>query len=328
MTQSADPWLDLPPASYQADGFPEIIIPVDGIDENGALRVARRARPWQPGVKLDHTGHDADKFTLKMLWSNDVEEPGIDGPIWPDKLEELIRQFKSGKTATLNLPWKRGIRVKPTTWSRSATATDNRGGELVTLNFETDNEDDLDREAFAAVTVKATLQGTVEEAVFDLESAGMSGVLAPTTFDADSPFGGGSIEDITELAANLVGLLNAPGEYAQAILHQATRLRRATETVMSAFSTTTPGRDQMNDPTGSSARLKLLELLELAGSAELEARAALPRTRTITTDRDTDIWTIASERGQNARQLMSINGAIEDFGAIPRGTPVLVFAEG
>jgi hypothetical protein len=314
VTQSSDPWLNLPACDYQADGFSVIVLPISGVDESGALRVARRARPWQPGVKLDHTGPDSDKLTLKLLWSNDVEDEGQGPGFWPDKLEELIAQFKSGKTATLNLPWKRGLRVKPLTWSRSASAEGDRGGELVTLNFETDNEDNLDREAFQKVSVKATVQSSVEAAQFDMESIG--------AWD-------GSIEDVTQLAADLVGYLNAPGDYAQALLHQANRLRRAAQFLTDSFSTTVEGRDQFNGPEGSSARLKLLELMELAAFAASEARAAMPKTRTITTQRDTDIWIIAGEQRppQDARALMSINGQIEDFAAIPKGTAVLVFAE-
>lgn len=325
-----DPWLLLGPSSYQATGEVELFIAWREVGEDGGVRVVERIRPWQPGAKLDETGAMPDTFTLGAVFNNDVTEAEVVDQgiqIWPDLIEALVRQFKTGKTATLNLPWKRGMRVKPLTWQRRATSDDNRGGETLTVNFKTDNEDDLDREAFEQVSVKATVKRAAEEAVFSLEQEGMSAAAADQV-RTTSDFGGigDPIGGIVGLASELAGLMNKPGELL-AIATAAQRLRRAGRILIDAYSTNTPGRDQMSGPDGSGARAKLFALLELAANAEAEARAGLPKTRTYTPERRTSIWLIATELGQNARQIMAINSKIEDFSNIEKGEPVLVFAE-
>lgn len=326
-----DVWLKLGPSSYKADGEDELFVAWREVGEDGGVRVVERIRPWQPGVKLDETGAMPDTFTLGAVFNNDISEAEQDTQaiqIWPDLLEALIKQFKTGKTATLNLPWKRGIRVKPLTWQRRATAEDNRGGETLTVSMKTDNEDALDREAFEAVSVKATVKRAAEEAVFAMEQEGMSAAPAESlrsAFDADA--GGDLIGGIVGLASDLAGLMNRPGEFVQSVAAQASRLRRATRILMDAYSTTEPGRNQMSGPDGSNARAKLFALLELAANAEGAARVGLPKTRTYTPERRTSVWLIATELGQNARQIMGINSKIADFSNIEKGEPVLVFAE-
>lgn len=311
-----DPWLNMPASTYQADGFAgPVFFAARSLGEKGGLRVVPRVRPWQRAAKLDETGAEPDEFTLELIFHNDVTEESwsaLQLQNWPKAIEELIKQFKSGKTGTLHLPWKRNLRVKPVTWDRRASADEHRGGEILTVTFKEDNEDDLDREAFEVVSVKAAVGPAVQEAIFDAESIGAWG---------------DPLADIQELASAVEGYLNAPGEYAQAVLTAAKRLRRAARTVMDALSTNAPGRNQLLDPTGASLRLKLLDILELSSRAEGEARSILPRTRTVTFPRVRDIWTIATELRQSARDLMGINGHIEDFAVIPAGTPVHVFAE-
>jgi hypothetical protein len=194
-------------------------------------------------------------------------------------------------------------------WTGTARSDEHRGGEAVRVKFMADNEDNLDRAAFQAVSVKASMNAKVEAAQFDMESEGM---------DLHS------LADVTEFAANVVGLLNAPADNAAALAFAGNRLRRAVNTVAQAFSSGGPGHDQLNDAQGASARLKLLELLELGARAVGEARPKATRTRTF--ERTRDIWSIATELRQNARELMTMNEQIEDFAVIPPGTPVRVFA--
>lgn len=306
-------WTDLPACSFQADGRVEVFCSVLGNTESGSMRIASRDRPWQSGAKLDDVGAAADSFQLRLVFHNDVTETDLAGGLqpWPNAHDELLDQFHTGNTGTLNLPWKRGIRCKAATWSSVTAADDTRGGAIVTVTFTTDNEDSLDREALESASVTATTNGAVQAATFDMDSLGM--------FD-------GSIEDITELAADLVGLLNAPNDELSAILHAAGRLRRAVTFLMSSFSSTVPGRNQMNDADGANARLSLLGLLDLAGRAEGEALSALPKIRVVTFPRARDIYSIATEVGQSARTLMAINDAIEDLSFIPAGTPVRILA--
>lgn len=310
--EAADAFLGLGPATFKVDGgFVTHSFVAFLVSESGGNRIAQRARPWRPGAKLDALGPNPDDFSLDTIWHRDVVDPNAPTgeARWPDALERFIADLKTGKTGTLNLPWKRGIRCKGLDWGRTASANEHRGGETLRVKFQEDNEDTLDRAAVQLVTVKATLPSAVEAARFDMESEGMD-LFA--------------LEDITELAANIVGLLNTPADHAAALLHAGNRLRRAVETVGGAFGGGEPGRDQLNGPEGANARLKLLELAELGARAVGEAR---PRaTRVMTFERQRDIWSIAGELGQNPRELMAINEAIEDFSIIPAGTPVRVFA--
>lgn len=309
-----DPWIDLPGCSWQADGRKELFVTVRQATESGSRRIAKRDRPFQEGAKLDDVGGNAKDFSLSFIFHNDVEEPDLNNGMvnWPNAHNELLDQFDTGNTGTLNLPWKRGIRCKAASWQSMTSADSDRGGALVTANFTTDNEDSIDREAVEQASVSSTVAGSVEAATFDMDSVGM--------FD-------GSIEDITELAANLVGLLNAPGEQLAAVLHAANRVRRAVTFVLDSFSSADPGRNQMNDADGSNARLKLLELLELAGRAEGEALARSPATRTVFFPRVRDLASIASDLGQSYRTLLGFNGQLEDPAYIPAGTPVRILAE-
>lgn len=308
-----DIWSAMDPASYKADGGELILFPARSAGERGGNRIARRERPWQAGAKLDAIGSKPDELTIEALFHNDIIEPGLgESPaLYPDRLDALVAAFKLGTTATLNLPWKRNLRVKADSWDRRATADDTRGGEVLTVTFITDSEDNLDREAFERVSAKANVNRVAEAATFTMKSIG--------AWD-------GSIEDITQFASELQGYLNAPGEYLSAIAHRAKRIRRAVTGLMGALSTAVPGRGQLADPEGSNARLQLLELLELAAAAEEEARASLPKTRSVTFARARDIYSIATEVGQDPRVLISINSALEDPGYIEAGTPVLVLA--
>lgn len=310
MTQSLDPWLAMGPSSYQADGGAVILFPARQIGEDGGLRIAKRERPFQRGAKLDHTGASADQFEIEAVFHPDISEPGLGDtpPLWPDRLEDLIAAFKGGATATLHLPWKRNLRVKALQWRRRAVADEYRGGEVLSVTFVEDNEDALDREAFERVAVKAGAARLAADAQFDAEATGV--------WD-------GSIEDVTELAAELVGLMNAPGEYADQIIHAAKRVRRACDLVLTKTAATLPGGSESPDAV---LRAKLLELKDAAAGAAGEAQAAKPKTRTVRFRQPRDIFSIAAELGQNARELISINSALEDPSYIPAGTAVVVFA--
>ena len=305
MTQEADSWVKLPPATFVLDGVTHTFT-AQLITVNGSNRLARRHRPFQNGAKIDFVGNNPDELELECIFHPDVTEPGADFERWPTALEDFEEALRTGKTGTLNLPWKRGLRMKGDSWARMARSDEHRGGETVRVKFARDNEDSLDREAMQRVSVRSTINGAVEAAQFDLESEG--------GWNA-------GIEQVTTLAAQVQSLLATPGDTLDSLLHVANRLRRAVESTEAALE----AGPLAADPEGSSVRQKLLELAELAARAESEALAARPKTRTFIPERDTTIFRIATELGQKARELMSINGAIEDFNAIPAGTPVTVF---
>lgn len=306
-------WEELGPASYQVEGEIELKFMVISQAESGGNRVPKRERVNRNGRKLDFTGTRGDDFAITAIFNNNLTEPGIgDYPqMWPDRLDRLIRAFKTGKTGTLHLPWRRNIRCKPEGWTRKANAGDERDGETLDVTFLEDNEDTVDEASTTSVSVQASVLRKAAEAVFDLEQEG--------GWD-------GSFEDFTQLAADLEGTLNAPGEFLSDVAHKVRRVRRAAESIRESLSSRAEGRRQMLGPEGAKAERKLVELLDLLGLAEAELSARLPQivTRTFPTDRS--IYSIAAELGQSARDLISINGEIEDLNFIPAGTPVRVFA--
>lgn len=307
-------WEKLQPASYEADGEQVIKFAILSQEQTSGIRVVKRPRPYRPGVKLDETGATEKEWTLEAPFFNGVKEPDLgDAPqMWPDRLDLLEAIVDKGRTATLNLPWRRGIRCKITKVLRRASTSGGRDGEMATLFVCEDNEDRVDDQALASVSVSATVLNTVAQASFDMENAGM--------WD-------GSLEDFTELAADVEGALAAPGELLDDLAHKARRLGRAAKSIRQSFSSRVEGRDQMNDPNGSRAELRLLELEDMAAKAQAEAESQLPATVTRVFDTDRDIYQIAVELGQSARELIGINGDLEDVGFIPAGTPVRVFAK-
>jgi hypothetical protein len=306
-----DGWQDLPICDFQADGRQVVQFLLLTIEENGSLRAPKRDRPYQPGAKLDNVAANADDFVATIQFHNSLDEPGLSTTLrqWPDAVEEVIGQFHTGETGTLNLPWKRGIRCKAMNWRRVENASSDRGGAIVTVTFTTDNEDAINREAFQLVSVRAQTPSAVADATFDADSQNM--------FD-------GSIEDITSFAADLVGLMNAPDELVGTIVAASRRLSRAVTFLMAGFQTAVTGRDSGNDPDTANTRLKLLALLGLAAQAEGDAIARLPKSIDVTYPWVTDIWSVASELSQPSALLIELNDAIEDLSYIERGTPIKV----
>lgn len=311
-----DIWAGYEPASFEVKGYPVIRFMLRSIRESGGQRMAPRARPFRPGAKLDTTGALEHSLPFEALFTNDAEEPGVtdDGgpPLWPDRLDLLVEIIDTGKTGTLNLPWRRGIRAKCHPWERSANADDNRGGEILTGTFIEDNEDNLDREAIVRPSARATLVRKVEETQFSAEAEGIWS---------------GSLSDLTQLTSELIGLANAPGQYLEQVVHASLEVQRCVSMVRRNFSTDRDGRGQFFDPLSFPTRMRLLEVEDLAASAEADARRSQDRLRRHYPDRNTTIWRIATQLGQDAQRLMELNGSVEDFADIPKGTPIWVVAE-
>jgi len=301
-----DAWEDLEPASFNG-----LVFPMLSLDIDGSLRMPRRARPYRDGAKLDSTGTEPEEFKVEAIFHANVTEPGDSGPpMWPDRLNQLIAQFKLGYTGTLHLPWMRNIRCKAERWSRRANSESHRGGETLSVTFVEDNEENLE-DSVEYSTVRATAQQQVLELVVDAE--------AIAVWD-------GTFEDLTQFAADLEGVLNAPGEFLEDVIHKAKRVANACRRIMAAIATKVPGRDQGEDPASARVMARLLALADAAAQAQAEAEAQLPATIEVRYQTDRDIYDIATERGQSARDLIAINSEIEDISYIPAGTPVKVFA--
>ncbi len=316
MADEADTWQSLGPASWQADDGPEVKFAVVSRKKSSGNRLPERARPYQDGSKSDHTGRKADEFAVEAIFQQDAtsEEADLgDTPaMWPDRINLLDAQLGSRKVGTLHLPWERNIRCRAVTWERSALPEDLRGGERMSITFRRDNEDNLDGSAIEEVSVRATVRRAADEAVFDLEREGM--------WD-------GSIEDFTALAADVEGLLAAPGEFRQDMLHMARRLGNAAASIRSSFMSRVPGRDKGNDPDSAVATQRLLEIEELSARALAEAASSQPPLVARRFDTDRDLYSIAAELRQDAEALIEVNPQIEDPSDIQAGSTVFVFVQ-
>jgi hypothetical protein len=302
----ADIWEDMAPAIFKAEGMSAIYIAIRVSGEAGKNRLVARRRPWQKGVKWDSTGEDEDRFKLDIIFNNDISEAALPGPpMWPDRKELFIKALKVQKTATLNLPWKAGLRVRADNWSSSANAEGERGGETVSVEFVTDTEDVIDREAVRIASARSMVNGLVEQAIFDAESLGL--------FDF-------SMADLQELASALEALITLPTEMYNEIFQAATAVRRAVKTVLGAVE-----QQAENNPLGGSMRAKLLEIAELAAGSLDQAREHMPRTKSVLFKTDRNLSDIAAEVKQPFRDLLSINEHLEDPSFIPAKTPVKIF---
>lgn len=309
-------WKDLEPCSFEVDGFPKVFFVAWVFTENGSNRNPRRIRPFRPGWKLDSTGTNGDEFPFEMPFFNDIEEPGVTdqgSPLYPDRLDELVKLFKTTKTGTLNLPWKRGIRCKADDWSRTEKSNGDRNGAILTGTFVSDNEDNMDREAIVQKSPRATLPSKVDQTVFDAES---SAIWSP------------HLADLTQFVDDVVGLISTPFEYASQVDAAAARARRAVSTVRTAFTRDAPGRNQFNDPDSFRLRMRLLEIEDLIAQAAWEAKKRRNATYQHYPERDTDIWSIAVQLKKDANRLIELNQKdFEDLSFIEAGVGVTIYLE-
>ena len=307
----AGEWEKLGSGAFKSDGGTEYKFAVVSRTKSGGNRLPSRERPYRDGEKRDHTGTKGKTFRVEMLFHNGgVSEEGIDNdgpPMWPDRLNALEKEFESAKCGTLHLPWERNIRCRALDWERTALP-DLRDGERLSVTFVTDNEDNLDGYSLENVSVRARVRRQAEEAVFDVERSG----------DWD-----GSLEDITQLASEVEGSLAAPDEFRQDLDQKANRLIRAADTVISALE----NKPESNDPARAKNGQHLRELRELGARAVAASATSLPRVvqRAFPTSRD--IYSIATELGQNPDELIANNPKIPDLTYIPARTPVNVFVE-
>jgi prophage DNA circulation protein len=301
-------WEKTGPASFQADGSPEIRFIVVGVRKKGGKRLAKRRRPYRPGAKLDNVGRLEREWDLDISFFNTVDEPnmGTDVQHWPDRANDLEAAAEADETGTLHLPWERNLRGQIETFER-VYDTGKRDGEIFRFHFVEDTEEQLLGDAVDQVSVKAQIQRKVEEAEFDAESLG----------DWD-----GSFEDFQEFAADLEGALNAPGQALDDVKHKAGRVRRAAKSVKESITSRVDG----DDPEHERVLRKMNAISDTAAGVEIQASANSPRTRTVSYATATDIYSIAADLGQDAGELISLNTSIEDLLAIPAGTAVVVFA--
>jgi hypothetical protein len=235
---------------------------------------------------------------------------GID--LYPDVLNLLLDSFTTHETGDLYVPTRGKVRARAESYGRVETATKLNHATL-RLVFVVDNEDDLDFSGFEPPSVSASAI-TVAEAV-ELE--------AESTDAWD-----GSVADLTELANNIEGLANAPGDFLSDVETQAQIMKNAHDKVVKTHTDTTKeGRDLLLDPESTTMYKHLSLLKEMAGQSSQSARrgTATYVTRVYTTDMT--LARVAAVEGQEYDTLLKINTQLEDPSDIPAGTGVRVLSE-
>jgi prophage DNA circulation protein len=310
-------------ASWTVQGR-KIVFPVQEITDNYSNRIIKRKRPYRQGAKIDDTGGDPTEWTFRSIFHNSLSgdgqlpgaEPGLaenSKPLYPDVLNEMVELFKIHETGDLTVPTIGTVRARAVSYSRSETSS-RRDCAEVTFVFCEDNEDNVDAAAFQVPSVSANAESIAEAAEFDEQSEDM--------WD-------GSLQDLNELAAQLEGIANAPGDFMQDIESQANIVKGAADKVISAWSKPNIlGRDVLLDAEGNKAERKIQAQKELAGQAQQAAYRGRPKTITKKYTTQVSIFDVASLENQEASILLTINPQLEDPWEIPAGTGVRIMSNG
>ena len=308
-----------PVGQFTADGGSALAFPVISIRETGGNRIIVRERPFRDGAKLDDTGSSPKEWSLTAYFNNTLSEsnaaePDIQVtngmPLYPDVLNALIESFDVHLTGDLVVPTRGVVRARCQTYTRSENATE-RDTATLEMTFIEDNEDNVDSQSFTAPsTGSASL--IAEEAEFDEQSEGM--------WDFD-------IQDLNMMMGQLEGMANAPGEYMQDLENQANTVMNNVDRVEEMFSQAgTDGRDLLLGPGGNKALRDLQLQKEIAGKSKQSAKKGEKSLVTKTYKQQLSIYQIATMENQDAQKLVKNNPQIGNLLAIPKNTPVRMFA--
>jgi prophage DNA circulation protein len=313
-----------PVARWQVGSAAPICFPALGITETGGNRIIAHERPFRDGAKLDDTGAKPRSWSFCAHFSNRIEEPGCEEnplPLYPGMLRLLIESFDQHETGDLTLPTVGTVRCRAQDYTRKEDPENTDVG-LLDLVFVQDNEDALDRALLNPPTVRATITKLAEQATGSLQRDGVWGEdLRPNEHEVqvDDP-SHSATSSLTEIAADIEGLLLAPGR-ATADLESTVRAhRRAVQRVMTAAS----GDDSRR---GGEAERLLSIMLDREAAAADERTASRPRTRAFVIDVErTSIYEVSARLHQDAEELLDLNAArIDDPFRLDRGQVIRVY---
>jgi hypothetical protein len=308
------------PATWTVGGN-KVGFPVLKISQSGGNRIIRHERPRRNGAKCDDMGSKPNVFTIEAMFDNgllvlpDAElvlkdiNGGID--LYPDVLNLLLLSFDTHETGDLYVPTVGKVRARAEDYNRNEVATVRNNGTL-SLTFVVDNEDSLDATAFQPPSVSASAIKVAEAAELEAEKTG--------AWD-------GSIADLTEVANNIEGLANAPGDFLNDVEAQSAAMKSAHDKVVKAHTDVYhEGRDLLLDPESTTLWKHLQALKEMAGQSTERSRRGKPGyvTRTYTTRMS--IFDVAALERQDASILVQINPQLDDPLDIPIGTGVRIQA--
>jgi len=295
-----------------ADGEAIVFVVVD-VQETGGHRIVRHSIPHRKGAKLESTGEKERSWSVTAIFNNSIEEGVVDGvPLYPQRLRQLLRSFRSQDTGTLVLPTVGEVRARLEDYDR-AERSEQRDTATLILKFVEDNEESLSGAALNPPAVVATLVKLSEQITF---SADRQGLHNKETIS------------LRDFAAQVEGLLLAPGR-AVADLGAVVRAhRRAIQRMIDAATTAANDSGSLfSEPRGSETLRQLRILMDREASAEDERVSSRPRTKAFVIDvEETNIFDVAARVDQDAEELMELNAArMPDPFYLTRGEVIRVF---
>ena len=300
-----------PVATWQVGHFEPLAFPVISIQETGANRIVERNRPYRDGAKLDDTGRKATKWSVDAIFENSIDEPGIDPTtdLYPTVMNDLIATFEVHGTGDLTLPTRGKVRARAESYSRSETEGE-RDYAKVTFTWIEDNEDNVDAQSLEAPDVNTSAQRLTEQTEFTAQSEGTWGL---------------SLADLREFGSELEGIANYPGDMLSELDSKVGIVLSTANSVIRAF-TSPRGLELLRDPENSHTQRQLEAVKEMAAQALAVAGGGKPKLTAYRVNADTDLFAIASDIGQYAKDLMNINPGVDPL-AVPKGAVIKILDE-
>lgn len=303
-------------ASWQVGDEGRLFFPVEQIQEQIGNRLIPHKRPYRAGAKHDDTGSEPRSWQLIVIFNNTIVEPGISQngrDLFPDVLRLMKRSFDVHEVGDLVIPGTGLVRARAQSM-QSTEGVDQIDTASVSMTFVQDNEEALDRALIRPPSARSTMQRLATQTVFSVQASG--------GWDPD-------LNGLVEFAAEVEGLLLAPGRATNAVETQVRRNRRAIDRIVDAQNEL--ARDvglETNRPRGSGTERSLLMLSDRQAQAGAERAQGRPRTRAFRIDvAETSIFEIASRFNQDAEELMELNDSrVADPFLLRRGEVIRVFA--
>jgi hypothetical protein len=301
-----------PTASWRVGDGEPLFFPVVDVTETGGNRIVQHERPHRAGAKLEDTGSKARAWAVTVLFNNSMQEGVQNGvPLYPQRLRQILRSFDIHETGTLVLPTVGKVRARAETYERKESP-EQQDSAAFSCNWIEDNEEALERAALNPPSVVATLRKLAEQTKNTLDRNGVS----------DHGL------SLTEFAAEVEGLLLAPGRRVQDIGAVVRGHRRAISRMIDAATTAAnQGGGFFSEPRGSEMQRQLRILMDREAQAEDERTASRPRTKAFVIDvEETSLYEVAARLDQDAEELMDLNAArVADPFYLTRGEVIRVY---
>ncbi len=298
-----------PVAKWEVKGKPALTFPFELLEENGGNRLAPHERLYRDGARVDDTGASATTYTFTIsVFNSPNHEEGVDGLAqYPDLAIALIESCLVHETGTLTVPTKGPRRCRAHTWRRMEDATKVDMAGLV-ITWMEDNEDDAEVAAAQAPSASAVAAKFAQDALDAGQGLGLEN---------------DNLSSLTELAADLEHLANAPSQFVADIEAKSGNLVASVDRI---GDTMAAQGDLFGEPDSSRTHRQLNRLRDVAARAPAEPHEHLGRivNRTFTTAMS--IFDVATVVGQDVTDLIPLNSQLPDLLRIERDTPVRVFA--